>query len=581
MDSDTTTTVIDHLTIGRIRGIKYSEASNRFLGMQYATLKDRFSRAELVRYSDHDQARASNGILDATKFGPVGLISPNACELEQGLVQKALPFVPLPISDTECLTLNITAPSLASTTSQAYLLPVLAFVHGGGFTTGSSSFPQNELARITEVSIQAGMPMISVNINYRVGAPGFLHSPDMAAVGYRSNNGLQDQRLALYWIQEHIAGFGGDPQRVTYLGESAGATSGFYHLHNPGPYFHQFVSMSGTALLRPRPTAAVHISFQRICEALGAKDEDSPRVKVNRLVNTPSEDFVTRTARPYILGPIVDEEIIPRVTTFESLREEAEFVKLFPGVLQCKRLLIGDCQFDGMIWASRLAGREDVFPRTLLGCLAEIFDPIDPSVAERLARAYHLDASTPINTPETTQSVLEFGNDITFFLPAREFAKAWARSVPSSDQISGRVSFLYHFNASNPWPGPWTGQSTHDLDLMFALQNYREHLSPGQQRCGDKVALDLIRFVHGEDPWPAFDAKGSNRCQAMVYSAPTDRETDESEYVDVQNEIRCRSGNVDGFDQLTGRRTLIQMTVKEQYFDRLFDAWNLFMLGPR
>lgn len=66
--------------------------------------------------------------------------------------------------------------------------------------------------------------------SYRLGGPGFLYSPEMEAAGYRANNGLDDQRLALKWIQENIEGFGGDPQQVTLLGESAGSckSGGFF-----------------------------------------------------------------------------------------------------------------------------------------------------------------------------------------------------------------------------------------------------------------------------------------------------------------------------------------------------------------
>lgn len=59
--------------------------------------------------------------------------------------------------------------------------------------------------------------------SYRLGVAGFLHSSAMAAAGYKPNNGLDDQRLGLLWIKHHIAGFNGDPERVTYIGESSGA----------------------------------------------------------------------------------------------------------------------------------------------------------------------------------------------------------------------------------------------------------------------------------------------------------------------------------------------------------------------
>ena len=70
---------------------------------------------------------------------------------------------------------------------------------------------------------------MSARRSYRVGLPGFLHSPVMKNAGYKPNNGLDDQRLALRWIQQYIAGFGGDPKRVTFLGESAGASKASSH----------------------------------------------------------------------------------------------------------------------------------------------------------------------------------------------------------------------------------------------------------------------------------------------------------------------------------------------------------------
>lgn len=66
--------------------------------------------------------------------------------------------------------------------------------------------------------------MVSLN-SYRTGAAGFLYSSVMQKHGYKANNGLGDQRVALRWIKRNIAGFGGDPNRITFAGESAGAGS--------------------------------------------------------------------------------------------------------------------------------------------------------------------------------------------------------------------------------------------------------------------------------------------------------------------------------------------------------------------
>lgn len=95
---------------------------------------------------------------------PIPLNPPNACELEQSVfVQKSLPFTPCEQSDTDGLTLNISVPITIETPTD---LPVFTFVHGGGWMTGSTAYPQYDLVEITRLSVEVGMPMIAVGIWY-------------------------------------------------------------------------------------------------------------------------------------------------------------------------------------------------------------------------------------------------------------------------------------------------------------------------------------------------------------------------------------------------------------------------------
>ncbi|KAH7021877.1 Alpha/Beta hydrolase protein, partial [Ilyonectria destructans] len=123
-------------------------------------------------------------------------------------------------SDTEGLNLNITVPANAKSITGRESFPVLVFIHGGGFAIGGNWWPQYNGARIVKLSQDIGKPIISVNINYRLDVPGFLTSPKLRAAGYKSNNGLRDQRVALAWIKDNIRGFGGDPGNITVAGES-------------------------------------------------------------------------------------------------------------------------------------------------------------------------------------------------------------------------------------------------------------------------------------------------------------------------------------------------------------------------
>jgi carboxylesterase type B len=129
----------------------------------------------------------------------------------------------------DCLNLNVIRPSKANSTAEKDGLPVLVWIFGGGLYTGSTADPQYNLSGVVKVSQDLGQPIIAVSLNYRLNMYGFLQTPALLAEG-SSNAGFLDQRMALRWIQDNIASFGGDPKRVVIWGESAGAQSIAYHL---------------------------------------------------------------------------------------------------------------------------------------------------------------------------------------------------------------------------------------------------------------------------------------------------------------------------------------------------------------
>jgi para-nitrobenzyl esterase len=117
----------------------------------------------------------------------------------------------------DCLYMNIWAPEA----KPAAKLPVVVFIYGGGFTIGSSGMPNYGGAAV------ARRGAVFVNFNYRVGAFGFMAHPELTREqgGHSGNYGLMDQIAALRWVKANIAAFGGDPDRVTIIGQSAGALS--------------------------------------------------------------------------------------------------------------------------------------------------------------------------------------------------------------------------------------------------------------------------------------------------------------------------------------------------------------------
>nr|CAH7763191.1 unnamed protein product [Callosobruchus chinensis] len=118
----------------------------------------------------------------------------------------------------DCLTINVYTPTLEQDN-----LPVIVWIHDGGFFLGNSSYANRPPDLILDEDV------IFVSFNYRLGVFGFFSTEDLAAPG---NYAFKDQVLALKWVQDNIQHFGGDPKAVTIFGESAGAASVSYLLQS-------------------------------------------------------------------------------------------------------------------------------------------------------------------------------------------------------------------------------------------------------------------------------------------------------------------------------------------------------------
>jgi para-nitrobenzyl esterase len=134
----------------------------------------------------------------------------------------------------DCLYLNVTTPTGVGSGP----LPVIVYIHGGGFTGGTTStYPEDTLA--------TGGPVVVVGIEYRLGVLGFLAGAALGA--YSGDYGLEDQQAATKWVQQNIAAFGGDPTNITIMGSSAGASSVCDQITSPTArgLFEKAISISG------------------------------------------------------------------------------------------------------------------------------------------------------------------------------------------------------------------------------------------------------------------------------------------------------------------------------------------------
>nr|OQO28971.1 hypothetical protein B0A51_03780 [Rachicladosporium sp. CCFEE 5018] len=470
-----------HPSIGDFTG-RRQDGILQFLGVQYATLADRFAPAFLKNYP-------TDGVVDATQHGPQ--VNPGGADFEFKLLQQSLPYDPSTVrtSETECLNLNITVPVDSSGKPVAEKLPVFVFIHGGGFMNGSANFPQYDLSRLVRLSVKQGMPIIGVSVNYRLGITGFLTSKAMRDAGYRANNGLRDQRTALLWLKQYIHAFNGDPENITIMGESAGAVSVAYHLHSETPLFRRAMLMSGTTLLMgPIPAAAAEATYSRAVQAheLG---ELSAAQAIAKLRDMDGQELRGKLMKAGVFAaPSIDGDIAPSEVTWTNVMDGTLPLN---GKKWCEAVVIGDCPFDGSINSLRLGHRKAGIGQSFQDSMSK---SLPEHISAKLSNAYDLPASDDV----AFVKILEVSNDLHFYGPTVAFAKL----LSANSDV-----YVYRFNEPNTWPGTFQGRTTHIHDLVFLLQNFNEKLSDEQKDLAVEFACDVIHFTNGVEPWKPYQGE--------------------------------------------------------------------------
>ena len=207
----------------------------------------------------------------------------------------------------DCLNLNIFTPKNASG------CPVILFFHGGGFDSGINSEDPFDGEGL------ASRGIVTVFANYRVGPLGYLtHEEIQKQFGRDGNFGLDDQLTAVRWVKAHIAGFGGDPENLTLLGQSAGAISIQYLCLNPenGGLFRRAAMMSGGGIFPkfalPRRAEDTHAYWLKYLEAAGCRTlEELRRAPLDALFNAVETMKLRRKDGIYHTMPVIDGKLIP------------------------------------------------------------------------------------------------------------------------------------------------------------------------------------------------------------------------------------------------------------------------------
>lgn len=206
--------------------------------------------------------------------------------------------------DEDCLSLNVWTPSTSGSR------PVLLWWHGGGFSSGASGQDWYDGARLAERG-----DLVVVTANYRLGAFGFLYFAELADGLGAGNFAVLDQLAALRWVVDNIAAFGGDPNRITVGGQSAGAASALTMLPSARTLISRIILQSAPLPVLPRTRSAATEQAQRFLHALDLTEATAHRVRelpVDQLLAAQVE-VAAQTGKPLNLDPafgMVADEIV-------------------------------------------------------------------------------------------------------------------------------------------------------------------------------------------------------------------------------------------------------------------------------
>ncbi|XP_070549176.1 acetylcholinesterase-like [Ptychodera flava] len=406
-----------------------------------------------LRFRPTKAKAAWDGVYDATYFRSI-------------CIQPAHPLFPVNgQQDEDCLFLNVYAPQLTSAK-----LPVMLFLHGGVFIVGSGTYHYEgtALAAIGDV--------IVVCINYRLGPFGFFTTGDDNAAG---NYAFYDQIAALQWVQENIEAFGGDPSKVTLLGESAGSISSEYLMMSPltEGLFQRIIMQSATSTFvgfHGKAGDFHHKMAHGLGKLLGCDRETSEEL-VQCLRTVPAEDF--RNATDPTLGllaqfigygtpfpPVVDGTLVT-VDPVDFIREK---------MLKKRNLdiMIGSTADEGSVYlltvrpsalnestvSMNRSVYETAYPMFLPGPLRN-----NPAVLDAVKLMYVNWEEADNDEADYLDAFFQMGTDHGFTCPADVSARSYSQA--------GANVYLYimtHVPARSIWRLKWMRAAhAEDLPLLF------------------------------------------------------------------------------------------------------------------
>jgi para-nitrobenzyl esterase len=432
------------------------------------------------------------GVRDATQFAP-------SCPQ---------PAVTAGTQSEDCLYLNVSTPVLGSGRGRG--LPVLVWIHGGGFVTGAG--------RDYDAAKLASDGVVAVTINYRLGALGFLAHPALASHpgGPSGNYGLMDQQAALRWVKDNIGRFGGNPSNVTIAGESAGGLAVLAHLVSPGSrgLFQRAIVQSGSFGLSRRSLAEGEAFGEGFASRAGCPSQTAACLRSRSLDSLLNSGWPSQAPE----SAIVDGKVITE--SFDTALNHGRFarVPILNGTNHDEEAIFV-LGLNATVSGGAFVSIPDVpvtaqnYEQNIAGVLG-----VSGTRAAAIAAEYPV---TAFALPSLAFSAL-VGDD-NFACPALQMDKWTSRLVPT---------FAYEFN-DDAAPGrfvPTIGIATHlsELGYLFDLPDapFQDPLTADQQSLAAGMRQAWANFAASSDPstadapWPAFGAATSAQVLSLVPPTP-------------------------------------------------------------
>jgi para-nitrobenzyl esterase len=467
---------------GAVRGTEVADGVLAWRGIPYAAAPVGDLRWRLPRLP-----QSWAGVRDALGYGPPA-IQPGLGAILAG----PAPAIPgmvapddLPAPDEDCLYLNVTAPTDADG------LPVVVWIHGGGYHLGNGTQGPGDGSRFA-----AAHQAVVVSFNYRLGALGFLTIP---GEDHSGAYGLHDQIAALRWIHDNIAGFGGNPARVTVFGVSAGAKSVANLLASPltPGLFTAAISYSGGADHVSTPDQDSRLQTRYLRE-LGLDDATAAGLR-----SVPAADLLaaqdglaTGLRATWVWRPSIDGLALDRTPLGAIADGSAD------GSAAGVHLLVQHCLLEGLFYDVLVPGAADETDRVLTGLFGA-------DTAATILAGYARARPELAGDPHRLR--LEIFSDERYAIASTRVADAQSHHAPVwRSRFDGPLPGF-------PLPGAPQGPlpATHSTDVTGAWFG----LGPA----GPDLFATVGAFVASGDPQtealPAWDAYDDKQRATMVLSA--------------------------------------------------------------